>query len=253
MKDLRPCAPKSHAELALEWDRLAEERHRQIATGQDISFEHVLLPTTLRLFEAADASVVIDIGSGTGDLTAKLARIAARVIALEPSRMSVAVAQAICCEASNVRFLQVPLEEARSMLPPELATSAVASMTLMTTPDLRVFANALASLLQREAKFVATLSHPCFWPRYWGYEGEAWFNYNKEIFIEAPFVTSRCRTKVKTTHIHRPLEQYIHVFENAGFKLESLLEPIPSEEIQAFYPVPWRYPRFLGLRWTKAI
>lgn len=253
MKDIRPCAAKTHSDLALEWDQLAEERHRQIASGDDLSFEHVLVPAALHLFDGADAALVLDIGSGTGDFTARLARVATRVIGVEPSHASVAVARASCLEARNVRFIQAPLEEAASMLQGEHVTAAVACMTLMTTPDLSGFAKALAVLLQNEAKFVATLSHPWFWPRYWGYETEAWFNYTKETFIEAPFVISRCRTEVRTTHIHRPLEQYVSVFANAGFKLEALVEPMPLPEIQALYPQPWQFPRFIGLRWTKAV
>ena len=83
MKNIRPCAAKQHSDLALEWDQLAEERHRQIASGEDLSFEHILLPMTLRLFEGADAGLVLDIGAGTGDFTAQLARIATRVIGIE--------------------------------------------------------------------------------------------------------------------------------------------------------------------------
>jgi SAM-dependent methyltransferase len=253
MKDIRPCVAKTHTDLALEWDQLAEERHRQIASGDDLSFEHVVVPTTLRLFDGADVALVLDIGSGTGDFTARLAQVATSVIGVEPSRTSVAVARARCREARNVQFIQAPLEEAARMLRGEPVTAAVACMTLMTTPDLSGFANALAMLLQKEAKFVATLSHPWFWPRYWGYDTEAWFNYTQETFIEAPFVISQCRTAVRTTHVHRPLEQYVSVLANAGFKLEALVEPMPSREIQALYPQPWRFPRFIGLQWTKAV
>src|SRR5262245_8684655 len=91
MKDIRPCAAKKHADLALEWDQLAEERHRQITSGEDLSFEHVVVPTTLRLLDGADAALVLDIGSGTGDFTARLAKVAKQVIGLEPAPTSIAV------------------------------------------------------------------------------------------------------------------------------------------------------------------
>lgn len=68
---IRATPAKSHADLAREWDQLAEERHRQIASGEDLSFEYVIVPTTWRLFEGADRAVVLDIGSGTGDFTAR--------------------------------------------------------------------------------------------------------------------------------------------------------------------------------------
>jgi SAM-dependent methyltransferase len=251
LKDIRPCAAKNTSELALEWDQLAEERHRQIASGEDLSFEQVLVPTMLQLFEDADPKLVLDIGSGTGDFTARLAGVATSVIGVEPSSASVSLARTICSGASNVQFVEATLEQSAKLLQGNPPTAAVASMTLMTAPNLRSFAEALGALLPREARFVATLSHPCFWPRYWGYEGEHWFNYTREIFIEAPFVISRCRTHIRTTHIHRPLEQYVNVFASAGFTLEALAEPIPSPQIQKLYPRPWQFPRFVGMRWVK--
>jgi SAM-dependent methyltransferase len=242
---------KSYSELNREWDRLAKERHRQIASGEDLSFEHVVVPTIWHLFEGSDRAVVLDIGSGTGDFTARLARVARRVIAVEPSQVSMALARGVCSTAQNVRFVEASLEEATSSLDEGSVTAAVAVMTLMTVPDLRGFAKSLATLLQTGARFVATLTHPWFWPRYWGYEKEPWFRYEVETFVEAPFVISRCRTDIRTTHIHRPLAQYMSVFAEEGFQLNALTEPMPAAEVQALYPAPWQFPRFMGLRWQK--
>jgi SAM-dependent methyltransferase len=251
MKGIRPLAAKSRAMLASEWDRLAEERHRQIVSGEDLSFEFVTVPATWRLFESADPALVLDIGSGTGDFTARLARVAGSVIALEPSRTCVALARRVCQTANNVRFVEASLEEAASELYGQPVTAAVAVMTLMTAPDLHGFARALAPVLRNGGKFVAIVTHPWFWPKYWGYESEPWFHYEIETFIEAPFTISKHRTEVRTTHIHRPLEHYLIAFAEAGFQLDELVEPIPSAEVQALYPVPWQFPRFLGLRWSK--
>lgn len=252
MIDTVPCPAKKQSELSLEWDQLAQERHRQIVSGEDLSFQHVLVPTMLSLFEYADSETVLDIGSGTGDFTARLARVASTVIGVEPSHGSVEVARTTCRELRNVRFIEGSLEQSESELRRESVTAAAACMTLTAVPDLVGFAKALAGLLRNGAKFVAILPHPWFWPRYWRYETKPWFVYANETFIEAPFSISRCRTEVRTTHIHRPLEQYFRVFANAGFAVEALTEPVPSTEIQALYPEPWAFPRFLGLRWARA-
>jgi SAM-dependent methyltransferase len=251
MTGIRARPAKSHAELAREWDQLAEERHRQIASGEDLSFKYVVVPTTWRLFEGAEGAIVLDIGSGTGDFTAQLAQVAGRVIAIEPSRASTALARRVCQSAQNIRFVEASIEEAASSLGEEPATAAVAVMTLMTAPDLRGFAKALSTLLQTGARFVATVTHPWFWPRYWEYEEEPWFHYEVETFIEAPFAISRRRTKIRTTHIHRPLDRYVNVFAEEGFRLDTLVEPMPAADIQALYPAPWRFPRFIGLQWKK--
>jgi SAM-dependent methyltransferase len=213
----------------------------------------VVAPTVRRLFEGADPAVVLDIGSGTGEFTLQLAQVAGRVIAVEPSAASMKLARRVCGGAHNVRYLEASLEEAASVFDEGPATAAVAVMTLMTAPDLRGFAKALAPLLHTRARFVATITHPCFWPRYWGYEKEPWFRYECETFIEAPFVISKRRTEVRTTHIHRPLEQYVSVFAEQGFRLDALAEPMPAPEVEALYPRRWKFPRFLGLRWEKVV
>jgi SAM-dependent methyltransferase len=253
MKQIRPCSAKNHADLAREWDRLAEERHRQIASGEDLSFHHLVVPTTWRLLEGSDRAVVLDIGAGTGEFTLQLARTAGKVIAVEPSQASMMLARRVCQSVKNVRYVEASLEEAASFLGEHPATAAVAVMTLMTAPDLRALAKALAALLQTHARFISTLTHPCFWPRYWGYENEPWFRYARETFIEAPFIISKRRTEIRTTHIHRPLEQYLSVFAEEGFRLDALAEPMPAPEVDALYPRRWAFPRFLGLRWEKVI
>jgi SAM-dependent methyltransferase len=252
MIDIRPCPAKSHADLAREWDQLAEERHRQIVSGEDLSFAHVIVPTTWRLLDGADRSMMLDVGCGTGHFTAQLAKVAGEVIAVEPSRASVALARKVC-QAQNVRFVEAPVEEAARILDKGTVTAAVAVMTLMTAPDLRAFVKALAALLRERTRFIATLCHPCFWPKYWGYEEEPWFRYGTEMYIQAPFVISRHRSEMRTTHVHRPLEQYVTVFAEEGFQLEALAEPMPAAEIERLYPTPWRFPRFLGLRWVKLV
>lgn len=250
---ISPCTAKSHFELAREWDRLAEERHRQIASGEDLSFDNVVVPMVWRLFKDVDPSIVLDIGAGTGEFTLKLAAISGKVIAIDPSHVSMAVARKNSRNVHNVQYIESSLEDVAGIYNEGRATAAVAVMTLMTTPDLPGFTKSLGALLQKGGRFIATLTHPCFWPRYRGYEKEPWFSYDRETFIEAPFVISKCHTEIRTTHIHRPLEQYVNVFVQEGFRLESLAEPIPPRQLQEAYPMPWQFPRFLGLRWEKII
>lgn len=251
MSSIRPCSAKSLAEVTREWDRLAEERHRQIASGEDISFHHVVVPTVHHLLRGSDTSVVLDIGSGTGDFSILLAQYAGTVIAIEPSMSSMAIARKSGVGTANIRYVEASLESAIRFLGDESVTAAVAVMTLMAVPDLKGFAAALRQILPKQAHFVAVLTHPWFWPYYWDYHNEEWFRYEREIFIEAPFVISNRRSEFRTTHIHRPLGVYVNTFAEQGFRLDALTEPLPEPDVQALYPKPWQFPRFLGLRWQK--
>ncbi len=252
MKGLVPRFEKSADEMTREWDQLAEERNQQIVSGEDLSFRHVVVPSALRLLASADTSTVLDVGCGTGHFTLQLSRMAKKVIAIEPSAASIRVARDVCRDASNVQFVHGYLENSVGQLAEARPTGAAAVMTLMSVANLSAFASALASALPGGAKFVAIVTHPWFWPQYWGYQSAAWFGYYRETFIEAPFTISRKRTKIITTHIHRPLEQYVATFFEAGFRLELALEPLPDQEVEALYPKPWSFPRFLGFRWERA-
>jgi hypothetical protein len=152
---------------------------------------------------------------------------------------------------SNVQFYQASLEEYARKADRKAATSAVALMVLMAAPDLKAFAASLSSVLTTGATFVAVVPHPCFWARYWGYADADWYDYSREIFIEAPFTISSAATPVRTTHIHRPLSQYFATFKGGGFELDAVEEPMPTGAVEELYPAPWNFPRFIALRWIR--
>lgn len=248
---MKAVPPKTHVELVGDWNRLAVERNRQIASGEDISFHHVVVPTALALLGGCNTSTIVEIGSGTGQFTKRLAALGGHIFAVEPSEVSLRLAKDNCSANMNVSFFECPIECAMEELRNKNVTSAIAVMTLMTAPNLHAVARSLSDILPPDTRFVAVMTHPCFWPLYWGYHDKKWFSYKKEIFVEAPFTISRRVTEILTTHIHRPLGQYLSTFFENGFHLENLVEPIPSPEVQKLYPEPWRFPRFIGLRWVR--
>ena len=248
---MKPCLPRNHAELIQAWDQLAEERHRQIVSGDDLSFHYVIAPTALSLLEDCNTDVVLDIGSGTGEFTVQLAQFCRQVLAVEPSRISTKLAKNSCRTYNNVQFFESPVEDIIDELIHTNVTCAVAVMSLMTAPQLHKVVCALNMILPPQAHIVAILTHPCFWPKYRGYDEAPWFSYEKEIFIEAPFAISRCSTSTITTHIHRPLDYYLSVFSQRGFLLDAMIEPMPAPEIEALYPTRWHFPRFIGIRWQR--
>ena len=248
---MKPSLPKTHLELIESWDQLARERHRQIQSGDDLSFHHIIVPMALELLDGCEKTVTLEIGSGTGEFTGRLAQISGQVLAAEPSPVSLQLARENCRSHKNVQFFESPIENTTDELVDSKVTCSVALMSLMTAPDLYAIVRSLNTILPPFSRFVAVFTHPCFWPKYRGYHDKGWFNYKKEIFIEAPFTISKCATDILTTHIHRPLEHYLSAFSSSGFCLETLVEPVPSAEIQILYPEPWRFPRFIGLKWLK--
>ena len=191
---------------------------------------------------------VLDFGCGTGQLTVELSIKCGQVTGVDLSPANIRIAQRNCARATNVSLvkadiLELPLQPAT---PP--FTTVVANMTLMTCSQLESCIEVLSKLVARNGHFIFTITHPWVWPSYWGYVDEAWFRYEQELNIEAPFQISNEMTSFVTTHIHRPLSAYTEALAKSGFLVERMLEPYPDEETHALYPERWKGPRFLAVR-----
>jgi SAM-dependent methyltransferase len=248
----RPVPPKTESELAAEWDRIAEDRNRQLSSGVDASFDYVLLPIIKELSADDDWSSVLDFGCGTGFLTARLAASARRLVGVDPSGASIAIARRNAANTSNVSFYHASLEDYAANTEGGLFSLCIANMTLMDVSTLTNALDAVRKLLRPGGAFVFTITHPWFWPLYWGYHEERWFHYDREIFIEASFqISGDARVGPVTTHVHRPLWRYTDALMNTGFSLEAVKEPLPSADAPETFRQRWAYPRFLAMRWLR--
>lgn len=239
--------PKAQSELNGEWDLIADDRHRQISTGIDVTYCHVLAPRLLALCAPyLDGGTVLDVGCGTGDFSRRLADSASLVVGVDPSKRSIEIAQSQHSLAS-LQFYSETLE-AFSEHTESKFSLAVANMTLMDCLDLGRVIKSISHLLKPTGALAFTITHPWNWPLYWGYHDAPWFDYKSEIAIEAPFRISAESTEYVTTHIHRPLEMYMCTLASNGFVVDQLIEPVPVYGDQS---KPWQYPRYLAVRAIK--
>ena len=250
---VRPVAGKSLDDIGKEWDRIAHLRHKQIVSGNDLSFNYVLMPTVLELLQGCNLKKVLDLGCGSGELTRELANVSGEVIGVDLSLLNIEIAQEISAESINVSFHSGSVEEFADQWSGLGFTTVVANMTLMDCVNLDSLIEATAKLIAPKGRFVATITHPWFWPYYWGYANADWFSYHREIVLEAPFRISAEVTDYVTTHVHRPLSIYQNTLARAGFLIDQILEPYPDEEVHSLYAERWSFPRFLAFRASKVL
>jgi SAM-dependent methyltransferase len=244
---IRRAIRKTNSEIVREWDDLAQLRYEQIITGRDLSYHNILLPTILKLLSSNSKLSGVDAGCGIGFLSHILARKQASVIGVDPSERSVAIAREHY--GSEALFIHSSLEDFASEKNVQKFDFVVANMVLMDVLDLHEFISAAYRILKPTGVFVFTVTHPWFWPNYYGYANEPWYHYDIELIVESPFrITTEPDCQLFSTHIHRPLEVYISSLLQAQFSIDALAEPMPSQEIEAFYPRPWSYPRYLAGR-----
>ena len=174
---VRPATEKSRADIENEWNRIAPLRHQHITSGTDLTFAYVLKPLIRRLLGDSDLSSVLDIGCGTGDLTKEIASMSAVVTGVDLSSVSIEIAQATCAGLNNASFYYCPIEDFAERWNGPQFTTAVANMCLMDCIDLYPCVQAAANLVAAGGHFISTITHPWFWPLYWGYADAEWFNY----------------------------------------------------------------------------
>ncbi|MFF2480447.1 class I SAM-dependent methyltransferase [Paenibacillus sp. NPDC058071] len=249
MNKYRSVPPKDNNQLSSEWDAIALTRAEQIEKNIDISFKHVLLPYIESSLMAHSRRLVLDIGCGTGFLTYQLSKVCDRIIGVDLSNKSIQIAKEKF-STSNTTYFLTSIEDYSISVTRSMFSLAVANMTLMDVKNLFEVVNSVSKVLMNGGHFIFTITHPHFWPFYWGYYDEPWFDYKKEIFIEAPFHISLDSSNNNiTTHVHRPLEMYINTLTNNGFVIDEINELMPEDtKVQEKYNTAWKYPRFLGVK-----
>jgi len=212
---------KNPASLAREWDLIAALRDKQIVSGKDHSANSVLAPAILENLKPV--RTLIDIGCGTGWLTERASKYADRVVGVDPSTESIAIANAkhpgaaITYHAERIECFAKRRQT---------FDAAISNMSASSAPDLSAFFTSSRAVLKKHSSFIFTIPHPCFWPLYWGYASHPSFNYTKSCAVEGNFKIQKEVSNFLTTHFHHPLEQYLTTLAETSFQVEALHELI---------------------------
>lgn len=207
-------------DIVTQWDLIAEERFLQINNGEDDSFSNVLVPNIITLLSNKKYENILDVGCGNGILTRKLSSYSTNIIGIDLSKKNIEIAK-LHNRNDNVQFHVVDAEKYYS---DTKFDCIVSNMVLMDAMNVDIILKNLSKLLNQSGDFIFSITHPCYWPIYWDYFKEDWFDYNKELIIENNFRVGEKSTSYKTVHFHRPLEFYIKVLKNNDFTIEEMKE-----------------------------
>ncbi|MCP9067244.1 class I SAM-dependent methyltransferase [Streptococcus parasanguinis] len=232
---------KFNKDIANEWNNIALLRQKQIESKMDTSFHQILLPNISKqmdLIENLPQKKLIDLGCGSGYLTNYLSLSVKKTIGIDLSSKNIELAQKKYTK-ENLHFYKSSIEEFNK----DTYDIAVANMVLMDVVNLDKCIKSISNLIVENGNFIFSITHPYFWPKYWKYEDEVWYNYSREIIIETEFKIANEITPYETTHIHRPLGSYIKLLKQYSFEIDSILE-LPNDEKS-------KYPRFLIINCKK--
>jgi 2-polyprenyl-3-methyl-5-hydroxy-6-metoxy-1,4-benzoquinol methylase len=244
--------PEFHDEDgAASWDRLVSMRAEQIDSGKDLTFNFVVKPRILAVLNRRQFLNAVDVGCGSGHLTHVLSAYCDQITGIDLSKQSIELASSRFA-TEKVRFMRTSLEQFAADHQNNFDL-VVGNMFLMDTSDIISALNNVRRLLTESGEAIFTIPHPCFFPAYWGYVFEPWFKYMCEVAIEADFIISLDKGNgLKSVHFHRPLERYIETVHQAGLKIKSFNELMPTPEVEQLYPKPWGNPRYILFSCSRA-
>lgn len=222
------------------WNNIAYERYSQIKNGEDDSFSNVLVPNIISLLSPKAYDYLLDLGCGNGILTKKLDAYAENIVGIDLAEKNIEIAQSNNI-FPNINFF---VADAENVSFNYKFDCVISNMVLMDAMNIELIIKNVSVLLNNSGDFIFSITHPCYWPIYWDYYKEDWFDYNKEIIIKNNFRIGKKRTVYKTVHFHRPLEFYVKILKENHFIIEDLKELKGKN---------FNFPRFLLIKAKKEV
>jgi ubiquinone/menaquinone biosynthesis C-methylase UbiE len=219
-------------------------RYDGLAQWYDREFDPSPLESTTwevlrRLLGPGDGSL-LDVGCGTGSYSAALAELGWEVTGVDVSEDMLERARAKGVHAVRADACSLPFDD----------SSFDAAVSLWTHTDVDDFAAALREVvrvLRGGGPFVYVGVHPCFVGPHSEYvEAQgvpklhaSWYR-RSGPYAEAPGRSGKgLRARVGES-FHRPLDEFLQTFLDAGLRLEKIEEPEERD-----------YPYMLALRWRR--
>jgi 2-polyprenyl-3-methyl-5-hydroxy-6-metoxy-1,4-benzoquinol methylase len=240
------------AEVAAYWEANAETWTRLARAGCDVYRDRLNTPLFLEMLPAVSGLRGLDIGCGEGSNTRQLARLGARMCAIDLAPTFIRNAQEmetdiplgieyLLCDCMRLSFHDNSFE------------FATAFMSLMDMPDQALALKQVARVLRPGAFFQFSILHPCFAPphrkvlrepdgstraievaRYFDRtdgEVETWW------FSTLPPDERERTPPFQIPVFHRTLSDWVEMISSAGLVIEKMGEPSASPELAAAQPI----------------
>jgi SAM-dependent methyltransferase len=204
----------------------------------DHAFWFLNLPALLDLLPVP-GGLIVDVACGEGRVARALKKRGHHVVGVEGSPALVAAAREADpdFEVHVGDAADLPLDDAS-------ADVAVSSLALMNLDDMPGAIREIARVLRPGGLLVFSILHPV---NSWGDAGDVSYFATKRYAED--LVHGELQLTVNDTH--RPLSGYLAALEQAGFVVEALREPVPSDAHVSAHPhaARWRErPGFLHVR-----
>jgi ubiquinone/menaquinone biosynthesis C-methylase UbiE len=240
------------AEVAKFWEANAENWTRFVRAGLDVYRDALNTPAFLAMLPTVRGLSGLDIGCGEGANTRKLARLGARMQAIDVAPTFIRHAQA----TESAAPLGIAYQVANGMalpFPDGVFDFATAFMSIMDMPDHGLALREAARVLRPGGFLQFSIIHPCFSPPHrrvvrdgqgnvQAIEISGYFDcvngkLNEWWFSTLP-ANERARVEpFRSPMFHRTLSSWVDLICRARLVIEQFGEPCANQELAAAEPV----------------
>ncbi|MEK5430500.1 class I SAM-dependent methyltransferase [Lysinibacillus sp. FSL R7-0073] len=219
------------------WNQYAERYTANYNEYGDTHREVLLNPTIFSLLEEVNGKHILDAGCGEGYLSRLLVKKGAIVTAVDFSQKMLDIAMERTPQQLPVQFFYGNCENL-AFLADNQFDRIVSNMVLQDLEDYRATIREMYRLLKPNSTFIFSILHPCFvtpnsgWIRHEQLDQQYWKV--QRYFYEG--VYQQLSSDPPLILFHRTLTSYVEAITEAGFHIEKIVEPRPSQEMLEKYP-----------------
>jgi ubiquinone/menaquinone biosynthesis C-methylase UbiE len=225
-----------------QWNNAANWYDQNMGETGDALNSTIIRPLILDMLGDLHGKALLDVGCGSGYLTAELAGSAAKVTGTDFSANFISLCKEKYKDRSNLDFIEH--DASRSFPFDDASFNAIAcKMVLQYVQDIHTFAAETARLLKDNGELVIVVDHP-FRAAYFNAQSED--GPIKDLFSGEPRIKVGLWGKTELTWYARTTSDYVRLFIDAGLRLTEIREPL--EEVSSTGPIPFSV---LALKFTK--
>jgi len=221
------------------WDSLADALTVKYTEQGDVHREVLLNRVLLSLLGSVKDKRILDAGCGEGYFSRILAEKGAEVVAVDYSQKMLDIARKRTSSKYAIQYYHGNVEDL-PFLESETFNVIVSNMVLQDLSGYKKAIQEMYRLLIKGGTFIFSISHPCFITAESGWvkkNGKKLFwkvnHYFKEGVFEQPWPKN---AQNGILLFHRTLTSYFKTIKEAGFAVEEVVEPKPSQKMIQKYP-----------------
>lgn len=204
-------------------------------------------PATLSLLPDVRGKSVLDAGCGPGIYSERLVKDGAKVTAIDASPKMIELAKQRLGETADIR--QADLSKPLDFLKDESFDIVLSPLVLDYVENWHEIFAEFYRVLRPAGYFVFSIHHPFF----------DFIYYKPENYFKTELVSCEWRgfadVRVEMPSFRRPLNELINPLLEAGFQIEKIIEPLPTEEFKDADPKHYeelsKFPAFLCIKARK--